>query len=184
MEDITQLVSQNLKRIREERKLSLDKLSDLTGVSKSMLGQIERGESSPTITVVWKIANGLKTSFTSLLSTPQSDTVEVPMSSITPLTADDGKYRLYPYFPIEENRSFEVYGIEIDPSGSLAAEPHPEGTQEFILVTQGVLGLQAGGHDFEVPAGDSIRFRADRSHGYNNSGAVTVRCTLVIHYPG
>ena len=74
MEDITLLVSQNLKKIRDEKKLSLDKLAELTGVSKSMLAQIERGESSPTIAVVWKIANGLKISFTSLLSAPQTDT--------------------------------------------------------------------------------------------------------------
>ncbi|MEN6483123.1 MAG: helix-turn-helix transcriptional regulator, partial [Anaerolineaceae bacterium] len=67
MEDATLLIAKNLKRIREERKLSLDRLSDLTGVSKSMLGQIERGESSPTISMVWKITNGLKISFTTLL---------------------------------------------------------------------------------------------------------------------
>ena len=77
MEDLTLLIAQNLKRIREEKRLSLDRLAELTGVSKSMLGQIERGESSPTVATVWKISNGLKVSFTALLSSPQSDTIVV-----------------------------------------------------------------------------------------------------------
>ncbi len=74
MEDLTLLVAQNLKRIRDEKKLSLDKLSELTGVSKSMLGQIERGDSSPTISTIWKISSGLKVPFTALLNAPQPDT--------------------------------------------------------------------------------------------------------------
>jgi transcriptional regulator with XRE-family HTH domain len=111
MEDITLLVAENLKRVREEKKLSLDKLAELTGVSKSMLGQIERGESSPTISVVWKIANGLKMSFTALLSAPQADTYIIHKADIKPLLEDNGKYRLFPFFPIEEGRRVEIYLI-------------------------------------------------------------------------
>ena len=61
-----------------------------------MLGQIERGESSPTVATVWKISNGLKVSFTTLLSSPQSDTIVVRQADIGPLIEDNGKYRLYP----------------------------------------------------------------------------------------
>lgn len=70
MENINLILSKNLKYLRNERKLSLDKLADLTGISKTMLGQIERGESNPSITTVWKIANGLKISFTALINEP------------------------------------------------------------------------------------------------------------------
>lgn len=56
------ILANNLKLLREQRKLSLDKVAEMTGISKTMLGQIERGESSPSITTVWKIANGLKLS--------------------------------------------------------------------------------------------------------------------------
>jgi transcriptional regulator with XRE-family HTH domain len=71
-----------------------------------MLGQIERGESSPTVATVWKISNGLKVSFTALLSSPQSDTIVVRKAEIGPLIEEDGKYRLNPFFPIEESRRF------------------------------------------------------------------------------
>ena len=66
MEKLNFVISQNLKRIREDMHWSLDKLSQETGVSKSMLGQIERGESNPTVATVWKISNGLKVSGTPL----------------------------------------------------------------------------------------------------------------------
>lgn len=183
MEDLSVMVSKNLKRIREERKLSLDKLSDMTGVSKSMLGQIERGESSPTISVVWKIANGLKTSFTTLLSAPRSNASMVRKESIQPLLEDNGKYRLYSIFPMEQDRTFEIYQVEIDPGGSLSAEPHPDATQEFILVTEGVLTVTANEQQHSVAMGDSIRFQADCLHSYLNSGNDLLSFTLVIHYP-
>ena len=182
MEDLTLLIAQNLRKIREEKKLSLDRLAELTGVSKSMLGQIERGESSPTVATVWKISNGLKVSFTSLLSSPQSDTSVVRRADIGPLLEDNGKYRLFPFFPIEEGRRFEVYTFEIDGGGSLNAEPHPEGTQEFITVFAGHLTVSVNGQEYQVADGDSIRFRADRAHSYLNPGEALSRVSMVIQY--
>jgi transcriptional regulator with XRE-family HTH domain len=183
MEDVTQLIAKNLKRIRDERKLSLDKLSDLTGVSKSMLGQIERGESSPTVSMVWKITNGLKISFTTLLNTPQSDISIVQKSEIKPLIEKDGKYRVFPFFPIEEGRRFEIYRIEIDAGGSMYADPHPEGTQEFLSVFGGELTIRVDDQEMIVAEGNSIRFRADKFHSYINAGADPVLISLVIYYP-
>lgn len=74
MEEINKIIGRNLKSFRITNKLSLERAAELTGVSKTMIGQIERGESSPTITTIWKIANGLKISFTSLIDNPQPDT--------------------------------------------------------------------------------------------------------------
>lgn len=182
MEDLTLLVAQNLKRTRDEKKLSLDKLAELTGVSKSMLGQIERGESSPTIATVWKIANGLKVSFTTLLSAPQSDTVVIQREALQPLIEDNGKYRLYPLFPIEEGRRFEIYAIEIEKGGYLSAESHPEGTQEFLTVFSGGVTIRVNDQEYFIPEGDSIRFKADRPHIYHNSGEGLAKISLVIHY--
>jgi XRE family transcriptional regulator, regulator of sulfur utilization len=182
MEDLTLLVASNLKRIREQKRLSLDKLAELTGVSKSMLGQIERGESSPTIATVWKIANGLKVSFTTLLKSPQAETNVVQKSDLTPLVEDQGRYRLYPFFPIEEGRRFEIYEVEIDQGGSLTAEGHPEGTYEFILVHSGKLSVEVDNEEYRTPAGDSIRFRADRPHRYFNPDNETTRMSMVIQY--
>ena len=184
MEDINLMVSHNLKRIRQEKNLSLDKLADLTGVSKSMLAQIERGESSPTISVVWKIASGLKMSFTSLLSAPQTDMSIVQKSGLPAMLADGGRYRLFPVFPIEDNRRFETYFFEMDPGANLHAEAHPEGTREFITVFQGQLCVGVNQQECQLAEGDSIHFRADRPHTYRNPGQSLMKAHLVIQYSG
>ncbi len=184
MEDITLLVGRNLKRLRDERKLSLDKLAEISGVSKSMLGQIERGESSPTVSVVWKITNGLKIPFTALVSSPQTNTSIVKKANIQPLLEDNGKWRLFPFFPIEDGRRFEIYSVEVDQAGHLCADPHPDGTQEFITVFAGELTLRVDDQEYRIVAGDSIRFQADRPHTYQNAGKTILKLNMVIHYPG
>ncbi|ANE45677.1 DNA-binding protein [Paenibacillus swuensis] len=182
MENINIVLAKNLKILREQKKLSLDKVSELTGVSKTMLGQIEREESNPTINTVWKIANGLKISFTSLIHDPQPDTVIVKKKEIQPLVEDQGRFRVYPFFPYEEGRRFEMYSVEIDKGGSWSAEPHREGTEEFITVYKGSVTVRVDNEEYTVEQGDSIRFRADRPHAYHHSGDTKTRLTMVIHY--
>ena len=87
---MNRVIPENLKNLRAERKLSLGEAAELTGVSKSMLGQIERGESSPTIATLWKIATGLGVSFTALLESPDQEIEIVKETDMTPLLSDYG----------------------------------------------------------------------------------------------
>ncbi|NYF24802.1 helix-turn-helix domain-containing protein [Sporosarcina sp. JAI121] len=183
MEEIHLVLAKNLKVFRENKKLTLEKVAELTGVSKTMIGQIERGESTPTITTLWKIANGLKISFTSLINNPQPDTKVVLKSEIQALSEDNGKYRVYPYFPFEEDKRFEVYSVEIDKGGFLSADSHNEGTEELITVFEGKLTIRVNNGEYTVGSGDSIRFKADRPHTYHNSGETVTRLSMILYYP-
>ncbi len=183
MEDINLIIAKNLKGFRESKKLSLERVSELTGVSKTMIGQIERGESSPTITTIWKIANGLKISFTSLINDPQPDTKVISKNEIQILSEDNGKYRVYPYFPFEDDRRFEVYSIEIEEGGSVEANSHREGTEEFITVFEGELTISVNSNEYTVKSGNAIRFKADRAHSYYNRGKTLTRLSMIIYYP-
>lgn len=183
MDKLNSLIAENLKRLREERKLSLDSVARLSGVSKSMLGQIERGEVNPTVSTVWKISNGLKISFTQLMSRPENDIELIRRSEIQPLVEDSGKVRNFPVFPFESMRRFEMYSLEIDDGGYLNAEAHPKGTQEFITVFSGEMTVDVNSESFVVASGDSIRFRADGPHSYKNSGAGICSLGMVIYYP-
>ena len=183
MEEIQLILAKNLKTIREKEKMSLEKVSQLTGVSKTMIGQIERGESSPTLTTIWKIANGLKVSFTSLINNPQPDTKVISLSEVQTLVEDKGKYRLYPYFPFEDDRRFEVYSVEIEKGGFLSADSHREGTEEFLTIYDGQLTVRVNNVEYTVKKGDSIRFKADRPHTYHNSGETLTRLSMTIYYP-
>lgn len=183
MKDLNSVVAGNLKRIREEMKLSLEKVSEITGVSKAMLRQIETGESSPTINTVWKIATGLKVSYTSIINLPQPDTVVVTKAESEPMIEDDGKYQVYSIFPSEDGRRFEIYAVEIEPKGSYQSNAHGERIQEFITVFDGELTVQVDDKKYTLKKGDSIRFRADRPHSYHNGSDVLTRISLVIYYP-
>lgn len=183
MDKLNLIFAENLKRLREERKLSLDNVAKLSGVSKSMLGQIERGEVNPTISTVWKISNGLKVNFTALMSRPEVDVEVVCKNDIEPLTEEDGKSRNYPMFSFDDKRRFEMYLLEIDKGGQIAAEAHPQGTQEFITVFSGEITIKANEQKYVVASGNSIRFKADTPHSYHNLGGDLVKISMVIYYP-
>ena len=183
MDAITAIVASNLRILREQRRLSLDALSSMTGVSKSMLGMIERGVANPTISTLWKIANGVGVPFTHFMAQPGNQVEVRRLEDILPLIPDEGVgYRNYPLFPLDESRSFEVYAIEIDPEGWLQAEPHAPETQEIITVFSGTLEVRIGDRSETLPAGTSIRFHADIAHAYFNVGNDICKLSMVISY--
>ena len=148
-----------------------------------MLGQIERGEVNPTISTVWKIANGLKLSFTALMSRPETDCEVIDAAQMQPLLEDEGRYRNYPLFSFDSERRFEILYIELDAGGHLDAEPHPVGTQEFITVFSGQLDVGVNQEVFSVGSGGALRFKADCPHQYRNTGDEICRASMVIYYP-
>ncbi|GGG61008.1 helix-turn-helix domain-containing protein [Paenibacillus radicis (ex Gao et al. 2016)] len=184
MHPINISISKNVLRIRKDRKLSLDQVAELSGVSKAMLGQIERGETNPTITTLWKIANGLRISFSSLIKEESALVTIMSKESVVALTEDEGKYRVYPLFPFDPKKQFEMYAMEIDPQCCHESEPHHEGVEEYISVTEGTLELLIEQELFIVNPGSTIHFQAEKPHAYRNSGESTVKCMLTVHYPG
>lgn len=180
--DVTSVVAVNIKRMREQKKLTLDAAAELTGVSRSMLSQIEKGDVNPTISVLWKIANGYKVSFTSLVEREQDHVSVLRAVDITPLAEDDGRYKNYPVFPFDEKRLFETYRIVIEPSGYLAAQPHLNGAEEYITVFAGNVEITVGEACIALAKGDSVSFRADTPHSYKNPAATPAELSMIIYY--
>lgn len=170
MDYINRNVSINLKRIRKSKKMSLDMVSEETGVSKSMLGQIERGESNPTVAVLGKIVSGLRVSFNDLVSMPKKETYTVSKDSLTPSKESTDQYTVYTYFPYEDDRNFEVYNIEIKPGGVYDCCSHGENTSEYINVFEGTLTLEINNEINVVKKGDAIKINTDTDHIYKNEG--------------
>ncbi len=183
MDFINSIVAENLKRLREQRKMSLDMAAKVSGVSKSMLGQIERGDVNPTISTVWKIANGFKVPFTELVSRPEAEHEVIHKGMVQPLLEDEGHYRNYPVFLYDSRRRFDMLNIELDPGSVLQAEPHPENTQEFLMIFSGELEVEAAGEILRTGEGGAIRFRADCPHRYHNPGEEICRLSMVVYYP-
>lgn len=183
MDTMNLIVAKNIKRLRKEKKLSMDNLAKLSGVSKSMLAQIERGEGNPTLSTLWKLSNGMKVPFDALTVYPKASYEIVKKSEIQPLLEDNGRTRNYPVFPDNENRRFAVYYLELEPESYWQSEPHLQGTIEFITVFYGTLEVKTSGKTFSITKGESLRFRGDKIHSYRNTSEETSVLHMILYNP-
>lgn len=183
LDSMNRIVAQNIKRLREENKLSLDELAKLCGVSKSMLAQIERGDGNPTLSTLWKISNGMKVPFDALTVRPKKPYEIVKKSEVQPLLEDGGKVKNYSLFPDDENRRFAVYYLELDEGSFWASEPHLKGTTEFLTIFTGKIEINAGGQRLIVEKDESIQFKADTVHSYRNVGNEPAILHMILFNP-
>jgi transcriptional regulator with XRE-family HTH domain len=140
----------------------------LTGVSKAMLGQIERGKSNPTVSTLWKIATGLKISFSVFIDENQDDLKVIDQKDISPIIEDNNRMKLYPIFPFDANKGFEIFTIELEPGCNHISTPHNEGVEEYIIVTEGQIEININSKKFILEKGNSMRFMANSPHSYKN----------------
>jgi transcriptional regulator with XRE-family HTH domain len=182
--DLTPVVSVNLRRLRVKRGLSLERLAKASGVSRAMLGQIELGQSTPTINVLWRISRALEVSFSALISQREKANTSVLLKRERGkiLTSQDGSFSSRALFPFDEPRKVEFYELRLKPGGVEAADAHAPGTTENLVITAGTLELLVDTERFIVLQGDAIHFQADVPHEYKNPGDVETVMYLVMTY--
>lgn len=183
MEQVSLKIGERLKEIRNTRHLTLDEAAELTGVSKPMLGQIERGQSSPTINVLWKISTGLKIPLSFFCRQPETEYTVAWLSEKEMITEEDGGMRAYPLFPFDPVRNVEVFYIEFDAGVQHDSVSHVEGVEEYIFLVQGALKMIIGGKEVVLQEKQSIRFLADVPHAYHNVSDEMCTVYNVIFYP-
>ena len=179
MYHIQNIIAKNLATYRSKHQLSLDKMANLTGVSKNMLSQIEKGTSNPTITTLWKIANGLHLPLSQLTSTMHEPVDFVDESDIIPIVED--KVKIFPYFPYNERKHFEMFKMEIQPGGKMVSDPHHIQSEEFIIVNSGTLKIEVGQTSYTISSNQAFRFNSDVAHRYYNPTDEVVILTATIH---
>lgn len=166
------VVGPNLRALRAARGLSLSGVAGLSGVSKAMLGQIERGESSPTIATLWKLARGLEL--------PLSAFVEGPVEA----GGVEGGFAYRTVFAFNPGFGTETFEITLGPGWEHRSEAHAAGVVEDVFAGSGDVEIEVGGEWQMVRAGEGLRFAADQAHGYRNPGKGAVRFHNTIHYGG
>lgn len=167
-------ISINLKRIRKAKGMSLDVVAEQTGVSKSMLATIEKGDANPSIGVLGKIMSGLRVDLQDLTQVPQNDTYMVDVEKLEPTKDVKGQYRVWTCFPIADNRTVEIYRIDIEPGGVYESGSHGERTKEYITMLQGTLFIKLENGIHEVHMEQMFRFESDQPHTYFNKGMQNV----------
>lgn len=184
MQELAQRIGKQLKTVRAERGWSLSQTAEKTGVSKAMLGQIERGESSPTVAMLWKIASGLNVSFSEFIETPPKLSSTLHRHGLlATFDSETSGMRVVPLFPFDVALRMDMFLVAMDPGGISESSPHEKGVIEHVIVLEGQLTLEVDGVIRRLHAGEALRFAADCPHAYRNESADTVRFHDLIHYP-
>jgi len=176
-------IGANLRRLRSEQGLSLDKLAHLAGVSRAMLGQIELGQSTPTIKTLWKISRALELPFSALISGSSSGgTTLLTASQTRRLTNQAGTFVSRALFPLGGPRRVEFYELHLAPHAEERAVAHPPGTVEQLALSKGKATIEVRGEHFSLNAGDVLTFEADVPHAYLNTSDHEALMYLVMTY--
>ena len=176
MDYLSHNVSVNLKRMRLSKNMSLDQVSEQTGVSKSMLAQIEKGTANPSLGVLGKITSGLRIEFQELIEPPRQDFCLVTPEDEIPIKEREGQYKVWNCFPYEDNQSVEIYRIDVEPGGEYVSGSHGEKTREYLAVTDGVLTVECHGQIQKISKQQVYKFETDQSHVYRNEGTKIASC--------
>lgn len=163
-------LGKTIQRLRKAYNLSLSELAEQSGVAKSIISQIERNESNPTLATIWRLSQALDVSIDRVMaSADEGAFIDETEAADTPiLMSEDGKMRLAIIGWIKTVEWLQWYDVHSDPGGQLESEGHQRGSVECLSVLEGCFEVEAGGETRIVEAGGTVRYRCDRLH--------TVRC--------
>ncbi len=183
-----------LRALRQSRGWSLDRCAQATAVSKAMLGQIERGESSPTVATLWKLASGFGVSFSAFFVAPPHDQAADPvaeppgdaihtMQGFTADWQDTAGMTLSVLVPFDAALGCEMLAVTLAAGAASASAAHAAGVIEHVIALDDGVEVEVDGQWHRLSAGQTLRFAADRAHGYRNRRAQPVRFHNLVNYP-
>lgn len=183
-EALTRHFGGRVRQLRTARGWSLESLAATSGVSRSMLSQIERDEANPTLAVTLRIAQAFGLGLSELLEVPGA------ASGITVIREDDRTYhyrsdrdcRIRTLSPLNLEKDVEFYEVLLEPGGALRSAAHFDGTREFLTVQKGTVQIESGPDSELLGRGDSVSYRADIPHAIINAGKGQAQVFLVDIY--
>ena len=183
-EDVRRHVCRRIHELRQERAWSLDVLSRASGVSRSMLSQIERGQANPTLAVTVKIAGALGMSMSELIeqAAPALNIEIIRAEDRSHIFRSDGNCSIRTLSPLHLEKDVEFYEVMLKPGGTLQSAAHFEGTREFLTVQKGRIAVTSDAETAELGKGDSASYRADVPHEIRNLMKTEALAFLVVIY--
>lgn len=174
-------LGKTVQRLRKAYSLSLSELSEQSGVAKSIISQIERNETNPTLATIWRLSQALDVSIDRFLKSAEDEPfLEKSTRADTPvLTSDDGRCTLTIIGWIKTVEWLQWYDFRAEPGGALESDPHQRGSVECLSVIDGELEVEVGGSAERVQAGETLRYRCDRTHVIRNVSSAPAHATLV-----
>ncbi len=178
-------LGKTIQRLRRAYNMSLGELSEQSGVAKSIISQIERNETNPTIGTVWRLSRALDTTLDEVLRTggdgeEPAFIAHQTRSGVPVLSSEDGLCTLAIAGPLDLVEWLQWYDFRAKPGGVLESDPHPPGTTEHLYVLAGELTVWVGEETRKVKAGEALRYHGDRSHRIVNEGAIDAHAHMVL----
>lgn len=180
----SQLLCERVSELRKLHGFTLDQLAAASGVSRSMLSQIERGQANPTLAVTFRIAQAFGMSIGELVDDPAASANIEVIHGNDPnhLFSSDGRCQIRTLSPLHMEKNIEFYELRMQPGGALISSPHFDGTRELLTVATGRATLVSGSTSCELEQGDSAHYRADVEHTITNAGDGETTAYLVVTY--
>ena len=162
--------------------MSLGELSEQSGVAKSIISQIERNETNPTLSTVFRLSRALETSIDEVLKADSGTAfLDHQMKSAIPiLESQDGLCRLAIIGPLNLIDLTQWYDFQAKPAGLLESDPHPPGTVEHLYLLKGEVEITVGDEVRIAKAGEAIRYRADMPHKIRNIGTGEAHANMIL----
>jgi len=165
MTDINRNLADNIRRLRDARRLSQQQIAKISGIPRPTWASLESGTANPTLAVLNKAAKALNVSIEELVGSPRSEFEFVPATQVPEHNRQDAKLR--PLVP-EALPGLEISRTELSPGGRMVGIPHTTGTREYLTCERGKVELIAAGAHHLLNAGDMLVFRGDQRHSYLN----------------
>ena len=183
-ESINEDLGRRVKKLRADRGWSLEELSSVSGVSRSMLSEIERERANPTLSVTYRIARAFGFSLQDLIESADSaSSIQVTRANDSAqVFRSDKQCEIRTLSPLNLEKDIEFYEVRLPVDGALASQPHVDGTREFLTLKEGGVNLQSGNFTESLGKGDSATYRADVAHSITNSGKREAVLFLVVLY--
>ena len=183
-ESINEDLGRRVKKLRSDRGWSLEELASVSGVSRSMLSEIERERANPTLSVTYRIARAFGLSLQDIIESADSaSSIQVTWANDSAqVFRSDKQCQIRTLSPLNLEKDIEFYEVRLPMDGALNSQPHVDGTREFLTVQDGAVKLQSGSFTESLGKGDSATYRADVAHSIANSGKREAVLFLVVLY--
>ncbi|MGB0848588.1 MAG: helix-turn-helix domain-containing protein [Thiolinea sp.] len=160
-----------LKQYRKDHQWTLEQLAEHSGVSRSMLSQVERGKANPTLAVACRIAQALNISIAELVEEPWTQpTIEVIRGDDAGNIMRDDANGCVQMLSPRNAESTEFYRVTLPVAAQLNSKPHFRGTREILTIHQGRVEVISGNDSAQLNAGDTAYYQADQNHRIINRG--------------
>jgi transcriptional regulator with XRE-family HTH domain len=182
--EVSRSIAANVRRLRQERRLTLDAVAERGELSKGTLIQVEQERANPSIATLCRIADALGVGVATLIESPPAPRVVVRRrTEATPLWTSPQGSRAVFLVGTDPPDIVELWDWELAAGDAFDGEAHPPGTLELLAVIAGELTVTVDDEDHHLDVGDSVLFEGDVAHRYANPADVPTRFVMSVLQP-